>query len=850
MKGKVTIFVGAMFILSLWVYVPKQIVFGEGTFTNKLTELPENWHPPTKPSFMSMIPEVREECKRRGLIKVYPDGLGEATFYPENLRTLLEIMRKYGQDPGDLTEECIARLEEEWRACGSPLLTTCEYELDPAPFSPSEGTVESKAEVPPPQFPPVWERPPELYAVWYSWAGIYTNAVWYRTLEVTVNVPSEGQYLCPESRFNIYTTHFTNAINDDYFEVGVGAHDEHYFDGKGGFYLFTLAYQNGTYGWTWKSIPAGHSRDVFLKLRTYQSGSDNYVWMYAKDYYSGETLGLIFGNIVTLDWRADTCQEQTSEDNSIWTGTETAYFREIKLVDMWGDNYYWNDNVPSQAVLCAPLKWDYGTDNSHWFKPWCDYEVNIGISTLYQANIYFVPLYLAKGTQLRAKFYSYTGEQWGDFLLWTGSTPAWINASFGISLGRPIEVVKLWTDGGGGTVLKTFVVTRDVLWGRLMKIRSRWPYASPSERDALWGELTGIRGQWPYAPVSSSGVTGTSGLEQSVEKSSEVAAGEISHPGGTIVEVAQGQPFLLRYRLNWGEVDVPGFYSIVLHWLNYENKPSENLTFLRAEAYFDNGEAIDNTVTLKATPSGADTAYILTVSNSAGDLRDGTFNVDIWLQAAGEGEVPHEVTDNHPIWHSMGSFSIAESTIVDVAAGSVTVRIPHGSTQIYPDADVYAQGNGQGEFWQSQLKFDINGVPSGVTVDSVKLWLYRFDGWGAGESMYVYKVNDQEWDEAITAGEFDDQTLTNQETRAIGWGSNGWDYVDVVNQFLVDYNVGNNYTTIRLKHIYDDSSASNYIYNTAELMLGSDPGQFWRTFYSRDHADCRPYLEIKYTLPA
>jgi len=114
----------------------------------------------------------------------------------------------------------------------------------------------------------------------------------------------------------------------------------------------------------------------------------------------------------------------------------------------------------------------------------------------------------------------------------------------------------------------------------------------------------------------------------------------------------------------------------------------------------------------------------------------------------------------------------------------------------------------------------------------------------------VYKVNDQEWDEAITAGEFDDQTLTNQETRAIGWDSNGWDYVDVVNQFLADYNAGNAYTTIRLRHVDDDSSASNYIYNTAELILGSDPGQFWRTFYSRDHSDYRPYLEVKYTLPA
>jgi hypothetical protein len=113
----------------------------------------------------------------------------------------------------------------------------------------------------------------------------------------------------------------------------------------------------------------------------------------------------------------------------------------------------------------------------------------------------------------------------------------------------------------------------------------------------------------------------------------------------------------------------------------------------------------------------------------------------------------------------------------------------------------------------------------------------------------VYRVDDQGWDETITPSEFDAQPLTNQETREIGWSSNGWDYVDVENQFLADYSAGNNYTAIRLKHEWDDSLSSSWVYNTTELRLGSDPAQFYRVFRSREATSNHPYLEVQYALP-
>jgi len=159
--------------------------------------------------------------------------------------------------------------------------------------------------------------------------------------------------------------------------------------------------------------------------------------------------------------------------------------------------------------------------------------------------------------------------------------------------------------------------------------------------------------------------------------------GAVYNPGGKVIDVAPGDNFLLRYRLYWDE-PYSGYYLVNIFWLNYENKPGENLTFIRGIAYFDNdgdnlpdpGVAmIENLVTLEATSSGADTMYLLTVACSGGNENDGIFNVDIWIAAAGAEGTPHALKDNHPIWHSMDSIILAESEMTSVPAGMVTIRV-------------------------------------------------------------------------------------------------------------------------------------------------------------------------------
>ena len=158
----------------------------------------------------------------------------------------------------------------------------------------------------------------------------------------------------------------------------------------------------------------------------------------------------------------------------------------------------------------------------------------------------------------------------------------------------------------------------------------------------------------------------------------------ISHPGGQIFEVTQAEIFTLRYRLRWDEVGVSGYYGIGIYWDCPENRPYENFTVLYTRAYFDNDgdnlpdpgvDPIDNTTDLSRGPVTDGARWSFTVSNETGDPRDGYFNVDIYMRAASGDGTPHIPTDNHPIWHTMDSFVIAESDILSVPAGVITIRI-------------------------------------------------------------------------------------------------------------------------------------------------------------------------------
>ncbi len=169
---------------------------------------------------------------------------------------------------------------------------------------------------------------------------------------------------------------------------------------------------------------------------------------------------------------------------------------------------------------------------------------------------------------------------------------------------------------------------------------------------------------------------------------------------------------------------------------------------------------------------------------------------------------------------------------------------------IYPSADVYAYGEYLEGCSRSQLRFDISGIPPGANITSAKLWLYRFaaDNWDG--NITLYRVENQVWDETITASEFDAQILADEENHVSKFMSQGWDYLDVLNQLESDYNDNNTYTSFRLKWINDNESEPSVGVDDGRfLFINSEANELSISFCASEYDGRDPYLEVVYVPP-
>jgi len=206
------------------------------------------------------------------------------------------------------------------------------------------------------------------------------------------------------------------------------------------------------------------------------------------------------------------------------------------------------------------------------------------------------------------------------------------------------------------------------------------------------------------------------------------SGGCISHPHGTIIEVASGENFLLRYRLYWNEPGWDGAYGVNLTWYNYGNKPEENLTFLSARAYFDNNENITTDVTLSSFPSGADTGWTLTLDSTGYfNPNDDNFTVDIWMRASGTGNKPHKPTDNHPIsCGGLRAVTVFESGIVDIPGTETPITIRVLGRGVSVSISPYYQSGPNG----TTLTYTVTVNNTGSVPDNYVLTVSDNAGWG------------------------------------------------------------------------------------------------------------------------
>ncbi|MBA7602998.1 hypothetical protein ES703_10098 [subsurface metagenome] len=187
----------------------------------------------------------------------------------------------------------------------------------------------------------------------------------------------------------------------------------------------------------------------------------------------------------------------------------------------------------------------------------------------------------------------------------------------------------------------------------------------------------------------------------------------------------------------------------------------------------------------------------------------------------------------------------AENSCIAHAVGPISENL----AVIYPTADVYAFGDENG-YSRSQLKFDMSGIPSGAGIISAKLWLYRLaaDSWDG--NVTLYRVENQVWDETITATGFDAQTLTDENNHAGKFVVHGWDYLNVLTQLKVDYDAAHTYISFRLRWTNDNGSEPPIgIDDGRFLMINSELDELSIIFPSSEYGGNGPYLEVVYVPP-
>jgi len=273
-----------------------------------------------------------------------------------------------------------------------------------------------------------------------------------------------------------------------------------------------------------------------------------------------------------------------------------------------------------------------------------------------------------------------------------------------------------------------------------------------------------------------------------------------------------------------------------------ENLSGGTLTY---NVIVTNTGLIDDNYILSATDNmgwGPIVSPTLLVGVLAGENRLATLDVTVPLAAT-----PCTVDNIRVTATSQADNTISAS---DTCLAHAVALKAENTTVIYPTVDLYAFGEFETGYSRSQLKFDIGSIPSGSNIFSAKLWLHRLaaEKWDGG--IVLNRVDNQVWEETITASEFDAQTLTNEENQANKFLSGGWDYLDVLNQLNVDFGSGHAYASFRLRWANDNGGEPSVgIDDGRFLLINSELDGLSIVFRSSEYNGNDPHLEVTYIPP-
>jgi hypothetical protein len=241
------------------------------------------------------------------------------------------------------------------------------------------------------------------------------------------------------------------------------------------------------------------------------------------------------------------------------------------------------------------------------------------------------------------------------------------------------------------------------------------------------------------------------------------------------------------------------------------------------------------------------------IGSAASSLTDGSFSLS-W--DCSRGTIKAEYIPSSENWYYSSNMTemtvscdtTSTTTSTTTTASTTTTTVPNTIILSPPMNDVTIYSGIWVRDSHTYLKFKINSIPSGKTILTVKLYLYlNSSESGQDNDVQCWRVNSQTWTESDSVADIWNLALTNQKDATSKWTTTGWDYVDVKDGFMVDYNAGNTYTSYRLTDPDYNTYTPNVVDNDYELYIGNHAVGALMRWESQSHPGGHdPYLEVSY----
>lgn len=176
-----------------------------------------------------------------------------------------------------------------------------------------------------------------------------------------------------------------------------------------------------------------------------------------------------------------------------------------------------------------------------------------------------------------------------------------------------------------------------------------------------------------------------------------------------------------------------------------------------------------------------------------------------------------------------------------------TIQLQSATTENFADLEIDNSVGLAGVI----IKWNITAVPSGQTIDDSRQCFYLIFNTGLDSDTNISRINDQAWDESISAAAVNALGLTDEDVTKT-WSSTTtetWTCVDVTTQIKASYDAGNENASLWIEDPDNPLGSITATWDADGLYWGDGGGDY---FYLEDREDGGftgnpPYLNITYS---